>query len=83
MAEGLVRGEGFATDASLIKANAQCQRGVSGDEVIDWGNPEEAARPVREYLACLEKEPQGWGYRRCRSDNREQGSGSRSDTSDD
>ena len=56
MTEGLVRGEGFATDASIIKADAQRQRGVPGSEAIDWGNPEEAARPVREYLAALEEE---------------------------
>jgi len=55
MAEGLVRGEGFATDASIIKADAQRQRGKPGDEAIDWGNPEEATRPVREYLAALEE----------------------------
>ena len=54
--EGLVRGEGFATDASIIKADAQRQRGVPGCEPIDWGNPEAAARPVREYLAGLEEE---------------------------
>jgi len=56
MAEGLVRGEGFATDASIIKADAQRQRGVSGSASIDWGNPQAAARPVREYLAGLEQE---------------------------
>lgn len=55
MAEGLVRGEGFATDASIIKADAQRQRGKPGDEAIDWGNPEEATRPVREYLVALEE----------------------------
>ena len=55
MAEGLVRGEGFATDASIIKADAQRQRGVSGEVAIDWGNPDEATQPVREYLAALEK----------------------------
>jgi transposase len=55
MTEGLVRGEGFATDASIIKADAQKQRGMPGDEAIDWGNPEEAARPVREYLAALDE----------------------------
>lgn len=54
MAEGLVHGEGFATDASIIKADAQRQRGVAADKPIDWGDPEEAARPVREYLAGLE-----------------------------
>ncbi len=55
MNEGLVRGEGFATDASVIKADAQRQRAVPGEEVIDWGNPSEATRPVKEYLAALEQ----------------------------
>jgi transposase len=55
MNEGLVRGEGFATDASIIKADAQRQRAVPGEQIIDWGNPAEAARPVREYLAALEE----------------------------
>lgn len=54
MKEGLVRGEGFATDASVIKADAQRQRAIPGEEATDWGNPDEAARPVREYLATLE-----------------------------
>src|SRR5690242_15240015 len=56
MKEGLVRGEGFATDASIIKADAQRQRGVPGSEPTDWGDPKAATRPVREYLAGLEKE---------------------------
>ena len=55
MNEGLVRSEGFATDASVIKADAQRQRAVPGEEVIDWGNPTEATRPVKEYLAALEE----------------------------
>jgi transposase len=54
MTEGLVHGEGFATDASIIKADAQRQRGIPGDAAIDWGDPDEAARPVREYLEGLE-----------------------------
>lgn len=37
MAEGLVQGEGFATDASIIKADAQRQRSRPGDASIDWG----------------------------------------------
>ena len=53
MAEGLVRGEGFATDASIIMADVKRHSGVPGDEPIDWGNAEEASRPVREYLAAL------------------------------
>lgn len=55
MKEGLVRGEGFATDASVIKADAQRQHAVPGSELIDWGNPQEMTRPVREYLAALEE----------------------------
>jgi len=55
MAEGLVRGEGFATDASMIKADVQRQHSKPSDE-IDWGDPEQASRPVREYLAALEQE---------------------------
>lgn len=55
MTEGLVQGEGFATDASMIKADAQRQRSCSGDSAIDWGDPEQASRPVREYLAALEQ----------------------------
>ena len=54
MAEGLVQGEGFATDASIIKADAQRQRGLPSEE-IDWDDPEEATRPVREYLTALEE----------------------------
>jgi transposase len=55
MAEGLVQGEGFATDASMIKADAQRQRSCAGNAGIDWGDPEQARRPVREYLAALEQ----------------------------
>jgi transposase len=56
MAEGMVRGEGFATDASVIKADAQRQRRVAGEDGVDWGNPEQATRPVREYIAALHEE---------------------------
>ncbi len=56
MVEGLVRGEGFATDASVIKADAQRQRRVAGEDGIDWGNPDQATRPVREYIAALDEE---------------------------
>jgi len=54
MKEGLVGGEGFAIDASLIKADANRQRGVNGSDTIDWTDPQIATRPVREYLAALE-----------------------------
>ena len=36
IAEGLVGGEGFAVDASLIKADANKQRSAEGSEEVDW-----------------------------------------------
>lgn len=56
MAEGLVRGEGFATDASIIKADAQRANSVPGEEAMNWKNADETVRPVREYLNALEQE---------------------------
>ena len=58
MAEGLVRGEGFAIDASVVKADANRQRGVPSAERIDWGNPELGTRAVQEYLQALEHDGQ-------------------------
>src|SRR5580658_9017214 len=49
--EGLVGGEGFAVDASMIKADANRQRSVPGSE---WRAPEAANHAVREYLAVLD-----------------------------
>jgi len=51
IAEGLVGGEGFAVDASMIKADASRQRCVPGSE---WQAPEAANHAVREYLAVLD-----------------------------
>jgi hypothetical protein len=51
MAEGLVRGEGFAIDASVIKADANGPRGFPAAE---WSNPEAPSRAVREYLTGLD-----------------------------
>jgi transposase len=49
--ERLVGGEGFAVDASLIKADANRQKGIEGDK----GLPTEAAsRAIDEYLAVLD-----------------------------
>ena len=50
MAEGLVKGEGFAVDASLIAANASHQHSVPVGESIDWTNPAISTRAVHEYL---------------------------------
>jgi transposase len=57
MAAGLVAGEGFAIDASVIEADASRYHGVKGDESIDWTAPERQTRAVREYLAALDPEP--------------------------
>jgi transposase len=51
MAEGLVGGEGFAVDASLIRADVHRQRSVPGEEGLP---PEAAGRAVREYLEVLD-----------------------------
>ena len=56
MAEGLVRGEGFAIDASVVKADANRQRGVPSTETIDWSNPDLGTRAVQEYLQALEQD---------------------------
>jgi transposase len=58
MSEGLVRGEGFAIDASVVKADANRQRGVPSTETIDWNNPELSTRAAREYLQALEHDGQ-------------------------
>jgi transposase len=55
MAEGLVRGEGFVVDASVVRADANRARGVPDDGTIDWGNADKQSRAVREYLAGLEE----------------------------
>ena len=55
MAAGLVKGEGFAVDASVIEANASRFKRVEGAE-IDWTDEQRARRPVREYLAALDGE---------------------------
>jgi transposase len=51
IAEDLVGGEGFAVDASMIKADANRQHSVPGSE---WQAPETANHAVREYLAVLD-----------------------------
>lgn len=56
MDAGLVKGEGFAVDASVIKADASRQRGVPGDDEINWRDPSLSTRAVREYLEALDEE---------------------------
>jgi len=55
MAQGLVKGEGFAVDASVMEANASRYRGKVPDE-IDWSQSGRQSRAVAEYLAALEHE---------------------------
>ena len=54
IAAGLVGGEGFSIDASLIRADAGNKKRVPGDQPIAWPQAEEASRAVREYLAALD-----------------------------
>lgn len=50
---GLVGGEGFAVDASLIEADANRQRSIPGIEWKKQIDPAAASRAVKEYLATL------------------------------
>jgi IS5 family transposase len=50
---GLVGGEGFAVDASVIEADASRYQRINGSE-IDWTDAQLSTRPVREYLAALD-----------------------------
>jgi transposase len=51
---GLVGGEGFAVDASLIEADANKSRSIPGSERNKDIDPERASRAVNEYLATLD-----------------------------
>jgi transposase len=51
---GLVGGEGFAVDASLIAADANKQRSIPGSEWNKARDPQDASRAVKEYLATLD-----------------------------
>ena len=48
--EGLVGGEGFAADASLIKADANKRCSGAASEQVDWQALAATRRSVREYL---------------------------------
>ncbi len=54
IAAGLVGGEGFAVDASLIAADANKSRSIPGGEWNKDIDPEMAQRAVKEYLATLD-----------------------------
>ena len=54
IAAGLVGGEGFAVDASLIAADANKHRSIPGGEWNKVIEHEQASRAVKEYLATLD-----------------------------
>ena len=53
LAAGLVGGEGFAVDASLIVADANKQRSIPGSEWQKTCDRQTASRAMQEYLATL------------------------------
>jgi transposase len=56
MDAGLVKGEGFAVDASVMEADASRYHGKAPDE-NDWSAPERQTRAVAEFLSGLADEP--------------------------
>src|SRR5215470_6971959 len=60
MVMGLVKGEGFAVDASVMEANASRYHGKAPDE-LDWTEKQRQKRAVAEYLAALEAEAETEG----------------------
>ena len=55
MDAGLIKGEGFAIDASVMEANASRYHGKAPGE-IDWSVPERQTRAVAEFLSGLDNE---------------------------
>jgi hypothetical protein len=55
MDAGLVKGEGFAIDASVMEANASRYHGQAPGE-IDWSAPERQTRAVAEFLSSFDDE---------------------------
>ncbi len=55
MAAGLVGGEGFAVDASVIEADASRYQRVKGAE-IDWSEEQLSRRAIKEFVDALESE---------------------------
>jgi len=56
IASGLVGGEAFSVDASLIKADVNPAKRVPGDAPIAWPERDKASRAVRDYLSALDRE---------------------------
>src|SRR5882724_8500874 len=55
MHAGLVKGEGFAVDASVMEADASRYHGKAPDEIA-WAAPERQTRAVAEFLGALDDE---------------------------
>jgi transposase len=54
LSHGLIKGEGFAVDASVIEADASRYHGLAPEE-IDWQAIEKPSRAVREYVEALDE----------------------------
>ena len=54
IAAGLVGGEAFSIDASLIKADVDRKKRIPGNQPFAWPKAEEASHAVREYLVALD-----------------------------
>ena len=54
LAAGLIKGEGFSVDASVIEADASRYHGITPEE-MDWSAIEKPSRAVREYLEALDE----------------------------
>jgi len=59
IAAGLVGGEGFAVDPSLIEADANKSRSIPGEEWNKNIDPKAASRAVKDYLATLDQAAYG------------------------
>src|SRR5947208_8636042 len=77
IAAGLVGGEAFSVDASLITADVDKKKRVPGDQPIAWPKAEEASQAVREYLTALDAARSNEADD-ARDSDRSSGSGSRS-----
>lgn len=53
---GLIKGEGFAVDASWITADASRMKNIAGEEILDALDRETATRAVKEYFNALDNE---------------------------
>jgi len=55
MAAGLVKGEGFAVDASVVAADASRQRGVPSSQAVDWKDPRLSTAEVESAKTMIDR----------------------------